>query len=136
MQTLESNRTNVLLFAERLSRRDFDGMAELVTSDATWWVVGRPDYFPQGGSHPLTHVLRIIDSFIGSLDEFVFSVDSSTAEGDCVVIEATSFGRKGTACYNNVYLMKYWLRCGKIQSVREFFDAYEITEFLKQMASA
>ena len=134
MTTSTSSRATVLLFCERLSRRDFVGMAELVTSDATWWVIGRSDYASYGGLHRVTDVLQIIDSFLGALDEFTFTVDGSIAECDQVAIEATSSGRKGTALYNNVYLMRYQLCEGKIQSIREFMDAYEITAYLEQLS--
>ncbi len=133
MTASESNRATVLTFCECLSRRDFGGMAALVTPDATWWVVGRPDYASYAGLHKVTDVLKILDAFIGTLDEFAFMVDGSIVEGDRVAIEATSSGTKGTARYNNVYLMQYQLRDGKIQSVREFFDAYEITAYLVQL---
>jgi ketosteroid isomerase-like protein len=135
MTKLESNRATVLLFCECLSRRDFAGMTALVTSDATWWVVGRPDYFALGGLHSMTNVLKVIEGFIGTFDEFSFNVDVSIAEGDRVAIEASSSGRKGTARYGNAYLIRCQLRDGKIQSVREFFDTYEITDFLKQIAA-
>ena len=131
----ESNCATVLLFCEHLSHRDFAGMAKLVTSDATWWVVGRPDYAPYAGLHSVTDVLPITESFLGTLDEFSFTVEGTITEGDRVVIEASSSGRKGTARYKNIYLMRYQLLDGKIWSIREFFDAYEITAYLEQLGN-
>lgn len=133
MTILESNRATVLQFCECLSRRDFSGMAQLVTRDATWWVVGRPDYAPYAGLHRLSDVLQLLTSFVGTLDEFKFTVSGSIAEGDRVVIEATSAGRMGAAEYTNTYLMRYQLSEGKIDVIREFFDAFEITSYLEQL---
>jgi ketosteroid isomerase-like protein len=133
MMTSESNRATVLLFCECISRRDYAGMAQLVTSDATWWVIGRPDYAPRGGLHRVTDVLQFMSDFLGPLDEFMFTVDGSIAEGDRIAIEATSSGRQGTARYKNVYLMRFQLREERIESIREFFDAYELIDYRKQL---
>ena len=133
MTTSESNRATVLRFAERLSARDFAGMAELVTPDATWWVVGRTDYAPYAGLHRVSDVLQLLIGFVGALDEFTFTAENSIAEGDRVAIEATSLGKMGEAEYANVYMMRYELRDGKIHSIREFFDGFAITAYLDQM---
>lgn len=133
MTIVDSNRATVLQFAERLSARDFAGMAELVTPDASWWVVGRPDYAPYAGLHSVSDVLQLLVSFVGALNDFTFTVENSMADGDCVVIEATSSGRMGEADYTNAYMMRYQLRDGKIHAIREFFDAYSITAYLDQL---
>lgn len=133
MTTLEANRETVLRFAKCLSDRDFAGMEKLVSPDATWWVVGRPDYAPYAGLHQVSDVLELLTGFVGGLDDFMFTVDSSTAESDRVVVEATSSGRMGPAEYTNTYLMRYQLQDGKIHSIREFFDAYSITAYLDQL---
>lgn len=130
---LESNRATVIRFAECLSDRDFAGMADLVTADATWWVVGRVDYAPYAGLHRVSDVLQLLVGFVGALDEFVFTVVGTTAEGDRVVLEATSAGKIGAAEYTNTYLMRYELRDAKIRAIREFFDAYSITAYLDQL---
>jgi ketosteroid isomerase-like protein len=131
--TLETNRATVLQFCECLSRRDFVGMMELVTSDATWWVVGRPDYAPYAGLHTITEVVQILQDFVGPYDTFEFTVESTTAEGDRVAIEAQSSGRMGAVTYKNTYSKHFKICDGKIASVREFFDAYEITAYLDQL---
>jgi ketosteroid isomerase-like protein len=108
-------------------------MAKMVAPDATWWVVGRPDYAPYAGLRPVSEVLPLLISVLGALDEFVFRVDGSIAEGNCVAIEASSSGRNGAIPYANFYLMRYFLNDGKIQSIREFMDGYEVAAYFAQL---
>ena len=105
MTELETNRATVLLFCQRLSDRDFTAMIELATADATWWVIGRPDYAPYGGLHKVCDVMQTLDSFVGTLDQFSFTVHSTIAEGDRVVVEATSAGKLGAAIYTVMWRM-------------------------------
>jgi ketosteroid isomerase-like protein len=108
-------------------------MEKLVTPDATWWVVGRTDYAPYGGLHQASNILQTTKEFFGPIDEFKFTVEGSIAEGNRIAIEARAYGRHGAAIYENTYLIRFQLRDGKIESIREFFDAYAITSYLQQL---
>lgn len=133
MTSTEANRAIVLEFCDCISRRDFAAMPAMVTPDATWWVVGRPDYAPYAGLRPVSEVLPLLISVLGPLDEFEFRVDRSIAEGDRVAIEAHSAGRNGAIPYANFYMMSYLVSGGKIKSIREFMDGYEVAAYVGQL---
>jgi ketosteroid isomerase-like protein len=133
MTISESSRAIVLQFCDCLSRRDFAGIMELMTPDATWWVVGRPNAASPGGAYEVSNLISVVESFLGALDEFSFTVEGSIAEGERVAIEAISSGRKGNLYYNNNYLMRYHVRNGKIQSLREFMDPDEVAAFIEKL---
>jgi uncharacterized protein len=127
--TTEDSRRIVLEFCRHLSDRNSAAMVAMVTDDATWWVVGRPDRIPFAGAKSFRDMLKLSNEFFKSMDSFSFTVIGVTAEDERVAIEAVSEARQGDRPYTNKYMIQFQLEGGKIRSLREYMDLSEIAAF-------
>lgn len=111
-------------------------MAMAVTPDMTWTIPGLPDRVDYAGSFSFAQILPKLESFLGILDAFSFVVTDTTAEGESVVVQATSHGELHGTVYENIYLMQYKLREGRIASIKEFMDQSSVADFVARLGAA
>jgi len=129
----EENRKLVLMFCRYLSERKLDPMFALLSEDSNWSAVGQPETFKYGGPKTKSRSVEFISAFLNAFKDFRFDVQSSTADGDRVAIEATSrgTGAKGNI-YENQYLLIFRCRDGLIINIREFFDQMAVLTYEKK----
>ena len=130
MNTDDSRRI-VLEFCRHLSDRNSEAMLAMMTDDATWWVVGRPDRIPFAGTKSFRDTLDASNEFFRLMDSFSFTVIGVTAEDERVAIEAVSEARQGDKPYTNKYMIQFQLKGAKIQSLREYMDLSEVAAFME-----
>jgi uncharacterized protein len=111
-------------FFARFSAGDIDGALDLMSDDATWWVLGKPDLLPVAGLYSKTAVgdlfLRMMTRLKSGLD---MTVKTVVAEGDLVALEVESHGELTNGRrYNNEYFTLMQINDGKIRRVREYGD--------------
>lgn len=131
MTNTDESRRIVLEFCSHLANRDTAAMKMLVTDDAIWWMVGRPDRLPFAGAKPFDEMLVAFEQFVGQLETFTYTVTGVTAEGERVAVEAVAEGQLGDRRYNNTYLNQFVLKNGRISLMREFMDLTEVFAFME-----
>jgi uncharacterized protein len=130
------NKQIVQRLCDGFSACDVDAMVALLAEDCRYTVVGRADRAPFGGTWSKAQVEQFMRPFFGGFDSFAFRVCRMLAEGDCVMLEASSEGRgPGRKTYRNNYLMLFELNeAGQITRVKEHFDPLEVLHYMAQEA--
>ncbi len=123
----------VIEVARHLSERNLTELFALLHEDGSWSVPFRGDRFAFGGYRDKPGIMELLTGFLGGFDSFSFTVDNATAEDDRVVIEARSAGvGPGGARYENNYLLIFFVRDGKVHTVREYFDPFQVNAYVEQ----
>jgi len=131
-----STDNNKLLVAEFLAcfkTKEVDKALAMMSSDATWWIGGKPDLFPMCGLKTKEEMAKILyDLVLSSEDGLAITPKSMLAEGNKVACEAESYAVLGNGrVYNNEYHFLLELRDGKIFAVKEYLDTMHTADVLK-----
>lgn len=126
------NKKTVLRFIENLSTGNVDAVTAAFTDDVSWWL---PGSLPVSGT--FKGKKAILEEFFGKAFPFFepgtlsIQVQSAIAEDNAVAVEWIVNARtaKGRA-YENYYHVRFDLRDGKIQAVREYVDSLYAKEVL------
>jgi hypothetical protein len=119
--SLEKNKKLAVNLMKAISAGDLERAAALMTDDVRWWSAGTT---VASGSRTRQQVMDLAAG-VFSLAEgpLVFTFGDVVAEGDRVVVEATSrMNLKSGIVYANQYLVLFRMRDGKISEVREYMD--------------
>jgi uncharacterized protein len=128
------NKTLVLTALRHLSDRDLPALFDLVHENGSWSVPYRSDRFPFGGTWGKEAMREILTSFQSGFDLFAVRVTSATAEEDRVAVEAVAEGEgPDKAVYRNVFSFLVYVKDGKLHTIREFFDPFEIQAYVEQL---
>ena len=133
--SIESNKVLARSFFQTIGDRDLDALSELLHDDGSWTIPYRPDLFPFAGVKNKSAALEMLRGFLGSFTEFQFAIINITAEADRVAVEARSAGKgaRGVA-YENVYHMHLVIKDGKVHSIREMFDPYQVMAYVEKIS--
>lgn len=133
--SIESNKTLARRFCQQISDRNLDALFELFHDDGSWLIPYRADRFPFAGFKNKSAAHEMLSGFLGAFTEFRFHVDNLTAEADRVAIEAHSAGKgAGGVAYENVYHMHMVIKDGKVHSIRELFDPYQVMAYVEKIS--
>lgn len=129
----ESNKELVRRFFQFIGDRNVDALSGLLHEEGTWTFPYRTDCFPLAGTKDKAGALEILRGFLGAFTEFRFSIDQLTAEADRVAVDAHSagIGARGVA-YENVYHIHVVIQDGKLHTIRELFDPYQVMTYLQK----
>lgn len=129
----EDTRRIVKEFCGRLSSRDLDGLFAHFAPGARWDIVGRPDRFAFGGEHTVENAQQMLSGFLPAFREFRFDVVQLIAENNKAVVEGRALGKgPGAKIYKNNFLMLFTLKDSKIVSISEYFDPFEVLDYVEQ----
>jgi ketosteroid isomerase-like protein len=126
------NKQLVLDFWRFFSLGDTDGVAGLMTDDATFTVIGRPGGFEGIGEKSRQD---LIDT-MGWIKEvmpngLVYSIKGMIAEGNMVAAEGESYGLTTTGkAYRGIYHFLFEIEDGKIKAVREYLETMHAQQVL------
>lgn len=131
--SLETNKQLVADFFARFGRKDVQGALDMMTTDATWWIGGKPALFPLCGLKTKSEIGELLFSLVpGTRDGLRITPKSMVAEGSKVACEAESYGVLGNGrTYNNEYHFLVEVRDGKIAAVKEYLDTMHTADVLK-----
>lgn len=133
--SIEANRALAQRFCQLISERKLDELFALIHDEGSWSIPYRVDRFPFAGHKDKKTAAQMIGGFLAGFSEFSFSADNITIEGDTVAIEARSSGRgPGAARYDNVYHMHAEIRDGKLHTIREYFDPFQVLAYVEQLS--
>ena len=125
---IEQNKKLAAEFFDRFSANDVAGALDAMTSDATWWIAGKPGQSPVAGEHSKEKIARVLYNMVKQLKNGMkMTVKHSIAEGDKVALEVESYGElQNGRIYNQEYHFMMTIRDGKISAVREYLDTQHV----------
>lgn len=120
----QNNKHTASEFFARFSAGDIPGAVDLLSSDATWWIAGKPELFPAAGSYTKEEIAKLFARMTGRLkDGLAMTVKNAIAEGDLVALEVESHGELTNGrVYHNEYHTLMRVYAGEIREVREYSD--------------
>lgn len=124
-----NKRAIVSEFFDRFSAGDVDGLLDMMTDDAIWWVAGTIEGV-SGNYKKLAFgdLLRAVRP-IYTHGALVITPAAFTVEGDRVAMEATSFAELAAGgVYTNSYHFLIELQDGKLRRVKEYADTMRLAE--------
>lgn len=134
--SIESNKALVLRACEATGRGDGETLLDCLHEEVTWLVPYRKDRFEHGGTMDKAGVGELIKWFFPKFREFTFEVKNIIAEGDHVAVQARARGvGPGEAVYSNHYHFAYEIKNGKIYSIIEYIDPFELLAYQEQIAA-
>lgn len=120
----DANKKIVSDFLGRFEKNDIQGLLDLMTDDATWWIAGKPELFSLAGERDKKQMQELLEMLVPATKEGLrVTPKAMLAEGDKVAVEAESYAEfKNGRIYNNDYHFLIQLRDGKIKRVKEYMD--------------
>lgn len=129
----DSPKQIVTQVCQHLSDRNLDALFALIHDEGSWSIPYREDRFAYAGFRDKAGLRELLSGFLGGFDSFRFDIVNIIAEGDKVAVEATSEGEGPAAAqYRNRYLLIFLLKDGKVHTVREHFDPYQVEAYVEQ----
>ena len=128
--SIEANKAIVSDFFRRISAGDVGSALDLLADDATWKLPGKPGSTPIAGVRSKAQMARLFQTMMQGLERGMqMTVQSLTAEGDRVSVEAESHGvLQNGRVYANQYHFLMTLTDGKIRAVHEYYDTQHAIE--------
>jgi len=131
--SIQENKALVLKALQLLGDRDLPALFDLIHEDGSWSVPFDPARFQFGGYRDKPGIIELLTGFLGGFDSFSFVVDNATAEEERVVVEAHSEGvGPAGARYHNNYILIFFIKDGKLHTVREYFDPFKVYAYIEQ----
>ncbi|HKE96678.1 MAG TPA: nuclear transport factor 2 family protein [Povalibacter sp.] len=126
--SLEQNKAVAVSFFERLHARDIPGALDLLSDDASYWILGRREVIPTSGTHNKDRMTKIMTAMMERFENGMdMTVKNVIAEGDQVALEVESYAPlKNGRVYNNQYHIRMRIRDGRIAEVREYLDTQHV----------
>jgi uncharacterized protein len=122
--TAQDNKQTAAEFFARYGAGDIPGAVGLLSSDATWWIAGKPELFPPAGRYSKEEIAKLFAAMASRLkDGLAMTVKNAIAEGDLVALEVESHGELTNGrVYHNEYHTLMRVLGGEIHEVREYSD--------------
>ena len=126
----EESRRIALQWLDCLIEGRYDDLLALAAPDATWWISGLKEISPYTGTHPYADREQQMKEIFKEKKSFHFTIRGITTEGDTVVLEGSPRVEvQDGRIYENDVMLKFNIRDGKIQSLREYLDLFAILKF-------
>ena len=136
MSVAEESRSVILQWIGYLVNGRLDDFMALGAEGATWWASGLKETSPLTGTYPYAERGKQFKGVLKDAISFTFEVRGITTEGNTVVVEAAPrIVAQDGRIYENDVMMKFVVKDGKIQSVREYIDFVAILKFTGAKAS-
>jgi ketosteroid isomerase-like protein len=116
-----------LAFANRVQ-----AALDLLSADASWWVLGDPQRLKVSGSKNRKQIERLLNGLTQAIPGGMqIVVHGITAERDRVAVEVESEGMwHNGKRYHNYYHFLIEIRAGAILQVREYMDTLHVSDML------
>ncbi len=118
---LEANKQLARDFMDAMSSGEAERILALYSDDVSVWTAGS---LPFSGLHDRSEVAALCKGLLGAFPEGLqFSIQSMTAEGERVAVEAEGLGTHANGkVYHQRYHFLLIIRDGKIVHMKEYFD--------------
>ena len=136
MSLAEESRRVVLHWIECAVEGRFDELMALGAPDATWWISGLKETSPLTGTYPYAERAKHLKEMLKEAISFTFAIIGITTEADTVVVEGIPrVEAQDGRIYVNDAMVKFVVKDGKIQSIREYVDFIPFLKFKEAKAS-
>ena len=125
----EANKKLVSQLLEAFSSGDVEGMVDLMTDDATWWVGGQIDGL--SGTYGRDEFAKLVEGAKAAYKTGALKIwpTGMVAEGDKVAVEAESHAELHNGrVYANRYHLLVTVRDGRISGVKEYCDTLHMKQ--------
>ena len=130
----EENKKVVARAFQHLAAGDVAALFDLIHDEGSWSVPYSSERFPFSGSWPKEAMRGIVTEYRSGFDQFSISISALTAEEDRVVMEGSVEGDgPGAAKYRNVLCITVALKDGRMHTIREFFDPFQLQAYVEQL---
>jgi ketosteroid isomerase-like protein len=128
----EENRHIALQWIKCLIENRLDDLIALGAPNATWWVSGQKETSPFTGTMAYAErAEHMKEVFKGLKASSTFTIKGVTTEDDIVVIEGSpKFEVEDGRIYENDNVLKFTIRDGKVQSLREYLDLFAVLKYM------
>ena len=127
----EESRRIALQWVECLVEDRLDDLMALGAPDATWWISGLKETSPLTGTYPYAEREKQMKDVFKDKKSSTFSIRGITTEGDTVVIEGSPrFEVQDGRVYENDVVLKFVIKDGRVQSLREYIDFFAVLKFM------
>ena len=128
MSLAEDSRRVALEWIKCATEGRFDDLMALGAPDATWWISGTSPY---SGTQPYAERVKQMKELFKEAISVTFTIGGITAEGDTVVLEGMPRAEaKDGRIYVNDIMIKFVVKDGRFQSVREYVDFGPVIKFI------
>lgn len=119
-----TTREVAVLYHKAIDEKDMSALANLVTPDAEWWVIGSPEYgSPFGGAVPFSTRKPMVDLLWAQFATWGFALEDIIVEGNKAVLTGVIDGdRFDGKHYHNDIVMIISLENGKVKRIQEWVD--------------
>lgn len=129
----EANKAVALRFLETMGSNDPEGAAACFAPDGAAVTMGTGKFSGRRSAETVTGAIEAFKTLMPT--GLRFTVNSATAEGDCVVLEATGNAETSSGTrYANNYVFVFDMADGLIREVREYFCTRYADEVLWPIA--
>ncbi|KAJ3502617.1 hypothetical protein NLJ89_g8808 [Agrocybe chaxingu] len=128
----EQTRSVIQQWASALNTVDNAKLAGLAAPDATHWIAGLKEKIPYAGTVPYAERLTQMSTMFGQMKKIEVTVIEITVEGNTGILEIEAHGEGPSAgqIYDNNAILKFVVKDGKIQSLREYVDFFTVFKYL------
>ena len=131
--SIESNKALVRQACRCIHQRNVPALLELMHAEGTWSIPYRSDRFQFSGVRDKAATGKQLTDFLSGFTRFTFTPMAMTAEADRVAVECVCEGvGPGTATYKNGIHFVFIIKDGKIHTVREYLDPFEVFAYVEQ----
>ena len=107
-----------------------DDLFAITAPEGTWWISGLKETSAMAGTYTFTERKDQIKKLFAGKKSFEFTIKGVTAEGDTVVVEAiVRLETEDARVYANDIMLKFVVKDGKVQSLREYADLVPVLKF-------
>jgi ketosteroid isomerase-like protein len=131
MSVEEESRRVALEWVQCITDYRIDDLMALGAPDATWWISGLKETFPFAGTQPYAEREKQLKDVFKDKKSSAFTIRGITTEGDTVVLEGSPrLEVQDGRVYENDVMVKFIIKDGKIQSLREYVDLNAVLKFI------
>ena len=130
MSTEESRRV-ALQWVECIAEGRDDDLSAITAPEGTWWISGLKETSAMAGTYTFTERKDHLKKLFAGKKSFEFPIKGVTAEGDTVIVEALiRVETEDARVYANDMLLKFVVKDGKVQSLKEYADLVPVLKFI------
>jgi ketosteroid isomerase-like protein len=132
----EISKEVVLSALRHWNDKNLPAFFDLIHDEATYLLPYLPERFQFGGSYKKVDAVAALTEWRSAFERFALNIISSTAEEDRVVVEFTVAAEGPlSATYRNQVCFSVVVKDGKMYTIHEFFDPFQVLAYVEQLQS-
>ena len=131
---LKKNKTVVKEFIVAMQNSNVEKLKTMITTDFSWWIIGKPEYLVTAGEHNQDYFLGFFKGGELFPEGPEFKIISIMAEDNKVSTEATFKAKTAMGTfYENTYHFLFIIENGKVKRMKEYMDTFSAKRLLESI---